>query len=235
MSLITCENVDLGYDGVIIAKDIDFSIKQGDYLSIIGKNGSGKTTLLKALLRLKNPIKGKVIYGDDLKQSDIGYLAQQTQIQKDFPASVFEVVLSGRASKRGYNTFYSKQDKKFALDKMDLLGIAELKGKSYRDLSGGQQQRTLLARAMCAAGRILFLDEPVTGLDPVVTTEFFNIINQMHIGGMTIVMVSHDIHCAVKYSNRIIQMDGKILFDGTVDEYKSSNIGAEFIGGHRHD
>ncbi len=235
MALITCENVSLGYEGLTVAKDINFSIYQGDYLSVIGRNGSGKSTLLKALLRIKEPERGKIVYGGGLKQSEIGCLAQQTPVQKDFPASVFEVVLSGRAPKRGLTPFYSRADKKDALDKMELLGITNLKERCFRELSGGQRQRALLARAMCAAEKILFLDEPVTGLDPVVTTEFFNIINEMHKNGMTIVMVSHDIHCAVKYSGRIIHMDGGILFDGTVDEYKKSKIGAEFIGGHKHD
>ena len=235
MPLITCENVSLGYEGLTVAKDINFSVNRGDYLSIIGRNGSGKSTLLKALLRLKAPEKGKIIYGEGLRQSDIGYLAQQTPVQKDFPASVFEVVLSGCVKSRGPFPFYSPDDKKKAHDKMALLGIEGIKNKCFRELSGGQQQRALLARAMCAADKILFLDEPVTGLDPVVTTELFNIINEMHKNGMTIVMVSHDVHCAVKYSGRILHMNGGILFDGTAEEYKTSAAGAEFIGGHKHD
>lgn len=233
MPLITCENVSLGYEGLTVAKDINFSINRGDYLSIIGRNGSGKSTLLKALLRLKTPEKGKITYGEGLRQTDIGYLAQQTPVQKDFPASVFEVVLSGCVKSRG--PFYSPEDKKKAVDKMELLGIEDIKNKCFRELSGGQRQRALLARAMCAADKILFLDEPVTGLDPVVTTELFNIINEMHKNGMTIVMVSHDVHCAVKYSGRILHMNGGVLFDGTAEEYKTSAAGAEFIGGHRHD
>ncbi len=235
MPLITCENVSLGYDGLTVARDINFSVNRGDYLSIIGRNGSGKSTLLKALLRLKAPEKGKIIYGEGLRQSDIGYLAQQTPVQKDFPASVFEVVLSGCVKSRGPFPFYSLEDKKKAHDKMALLGIEGIKNKCFRELSGGQQQRALLARAMCAADKILFLDEPVTGLDPVVTTELFNIINEMHKNGMTIVMVSHDVHCAVKYSGRILHMNGGVLFDGTAEEYKTSAAGAEFIGGHKHD
>ncbi len=235
MPLITCENVSLGYEGMTVARDISFSVNQGEYLSIIGRNGSGKSTLLKALLRLKAPERGKIIYGGGLVQSDIGYLAQQTPLQKDFPASVFEVVLSGCVKRRGPLPFYSLNDKKKAHDNMELLGISGIADKCFRELSGGQQQRALLARAMCAAGKILFLDEPVTGLDPVVTTELFNIINDMHKNGMTIVMVSHDVHCAVKYSGRILHMDGGILFDGTAEEYKRSAAGAEFIGGHKHD
>ncbi len=235
MPLITCKNLCLGYEGVTVARDISFSIEKGDYYSIVGRNGSGKSTLMRALLRLKSPDSGEVIYSDDLKQDDIGYLAQQTPVQKDFPASVGEVVLSGCVKRGGLLPFYTAEDRKKADAKMELLGISGLKNKCFRELSGGQQQRALLARALCAAGKILFLDEPVTGLDPVVTTEFFELINNMHKQGMTIVMVSHDIHCAVKYSGKILHMDGGILFNGTAEEYKNSETGAVYIGGHRHD
>ncbi len=235
MALIRCENVSLGYDGLQVIKNINFEINSGDYYSIIGRNGSGKSTLLKALLRLKSPENGKIVYGEDLSQKGIGYLAQQTPVQKDFPASVSEVVLSGCIKGRGFKPFYTKSDKELAYEKMNFLGIMSIKNKCFRELSGGQQQRVLLARAMCAAKRILFLDEPVTGLDPVVTTEFFDIIKRMHKDGMTIVMVSHDIHCAVKYSSRILHLENGVLFDGTAEEYKHSKVGIEFVGGHKHD
>lgn len=236
MSLIKCKNVSLSYDGLLVANNISFEINKGDYYSIIGRNGSGKSTLLKALLHLKATESGSIQYGDGLVQSDIGYLAQQTPVQKDFPASVNEVVLSGCLKGGVFKPFYSLSDKKLALEKMKLLGISNIKSKCFRELSGGQQQRVLLARAMCATRKILFLDEPVTGLDPVVTTEFFNIINKMHRDGITIVMVSHDIHCAVKYSNRILHLeDGNVMFDGPSKEYSRSKIGIEFVGGHKHD
>lgn len=235
MALIKCTNVNLSYEGFTVAKDVTFDINSGDYYSIIGRNGSGKSTLLKALLGLKQPESGKIEYSDGLRRADIGYLAQQTPVQKDFPASVKEVVLSGCLKGRGFMPFYSKKDKQLAEEKMSLLGISNIQNKCFRELSGGQQQRVLLARAMCSAKKILFLDEPVTGLDPVVTTEFFNIINKMHKSGITIVMVSHDIHCAVKYSNRILHMDNGIAFDGSAAEYVNSEVGREFVGGHKHD
>lgn len=235
MQIIKCENVNLAYEGLTVAKDVSFSINKGDYCSIIGRNGSGKSTLLKALLGLKQPESGTIEYCGGLKKSDIGYLAQQTPVQKDFPASVGEVVLSGCLKSGSFKPFFSRAEKNLAAQKMELLGISDIKNKCFRELSGGQQQRVLLARAMCSAKKILFLDEPVTGLDPVVTTEFFNIINDMHSNGITIVMVSHDIHCAVKYSTRILHMDGGIIFDGTAKEYAHSKVGIEFVGGHRHD
>ncbi len=235
MSLIKCTDVNLSYDGLRVAENLTFEINSGDYYSIIGRNGSGKSTLLKALLKLKQPDSGNIEYCDGFCQSDIGYLAQQTSVQKDFPASVSEVVISGCLKSNGFKPFFSKNDKRLAEEKMTLLGIDNIKDKCFRELSGGQQQRVLLARAMCAAKKMLFLDEPVTGLDPVVTTEFFNIINKMHDDGITIVIVSHDIHCAVKYSNRILHMDNEIAFDGTAREYVNSKVGRDFIGGHRHD
>ena len=236
MEQITCKNLAIGYDGKVLLKDINFSVKSGDYLCIIGENGSGKSTLMKTLLNLQQPISGKILYGAGVKSDEIGYLPQQTVIQKDFPASVREIVLSGCQNRVGMRPFYNRSEKKCASEMMEKLQITNLENRCYRELSGGQQQRVLLARAMCATRKILFLDEPVTGLDPVVTTEFFNIINEMHRNGITIVMVSHDIHCAVKYSNRILHLeDGSVMFDGPSKEYSRSKIGIEFVGGHKHD
>lgn len=235
MPLIKCENMDLSYEGLVVAEDITFQINKGDYYSIVGRNGGGKSTLLKALLKLKAPTKGKVIYGDGLNQSDIGYIAQQTPVQKDFPASVNEVVMSGCLKSDQFWPWFRYKDTRRAKDKMRLLGIENLKNKCFRELSGGQQQRVLLARAMCATNKILFLDEPVTGLDPVVTTEFFNIVSDMHKKGITIIMVSHDVHCAVKYSNKILHLDKNVMYDGSVDGYSKSKVGMQFVGGHKHD
>src|SRR5699024_3021217 len=165
MALIKCENVSIGYEGQTVVKDLDFQIDPGDYLCIVGENGSGKSTLVRSLLGLKNVEKGQIIYGDGLKQTEIGYLPQQTDVQKDFPASVYEVVRSGRLNSWGFHPFYTAADRKAAVEKMDLLGIRDLAKQCFRDLSGGQKQRVLLARALCATKSLLLLDEPVTGLD----------------------------------------------------------------------
>ncbi len=233
--LITCKDVELSYEGVTVARNIDIEIDQGDYYSIVGENGSGKSTLLRALLKLKQPTSGSIEYSRELSQSDIGYLAQQTEVQKDFPASVYEVVLSGCLNSHPFKIFYSKKDRETAEQKMRLLGIGDIKNKCFRELSGGQRQRVLLARAMCAAKKILFLDEPVTGLDPLVTTEFFEIIEDMNKNhGVTIVMVSHDVHCSIKYSNKILHLKRDVLFSGLTKDYINSEVGKEFIGGHSH-
>lgn len=235
MALISCENVSLSYDGITVAEDISFEISSGDYYSIIGRNGSGKSTLLKALLKLKSPDRGTIKYGDGLTSKDIGYLAQQTMVQKDFPASVSEVVLSGCNKHSVFSPFYTRADKELAAEKMEMLDILNLRNKCFRELSGGQQQRVLIARALCASAKLLFLDEPVTGLDPVMMTELFRIVDDMHKNGITIVMVSHDIHCAVKYSTKILHMDRHILFNGSAEDYKKSDVGINFVGGHKHD
>ena len=199
MALIKCENVSIGYEGQTIVRDLNFEIGQGDYLCIVGENGSGKSTLVKSLLGLKAVDSGKIEFGDGLKQKEIGYLPQQNDFQKDFPASVYEVVLSGRLNSRGFRPFYTATDKAEAAEKMEMLGITDLRGQCFRDLSGGQKQRVLLARALCATKKLLLLDEPVTGLDPIVTAEFYQLIQKINReSGIAVVMVSHDIESAVE-------------------------------------
>ena len=232
MPLIKCENVSIGYEGQTVVKDLNFAIEKGDYLCIVGENGSGKSTLVKSLLGLKNVEKGRITYGDGLKQNEIGYLPQQTDAQKDFPASVYEVVLSGRLNSRGFHPFYTVADRKQALEKMDLLGIRDLERQCFRDLSGGQKQRVLLARALCATGSLLLLDEPVTGLDPIVTGEFYDLIRRINReSGIAVVMVSHDIESAVKDATHILHLQETALFFGTTEDYRKSRIGKAFLGG----
>ena len=230
MALIKCENVSIGYEGQTVVKDLDFQIAPGDYLCIVGENGSGKSTLVRSLLGLKNVEKGQIIYGDGLKQTEIGYLPQQTDVQKDFPASVYEVVRSGRLNSRGFHPFYTAADRKAAVEKMDLLGIRDLARQCFRDLSGGQKQRVLLARALCATKSLLLLDEPVTGLDPIVTGEFYQLIRRIN-RESGIAVVSHDIESAVKDASHILHLQETALFFGTTEEYKRSPVGRRFLGG----
>ena len=236
MSLIRCENVSIGYEGQTVVKDLNFQIDAGYYLCIVGENGSGKSTLVKSLLGLKTVEKGRIIFGDGLMQNEIGYLPQQTDFQKDFPASVYEVVLSGRLNSRGIRPFYTSSDKKTACEKMDMLGILELSRQCFRDLSGGQKQRVLLARALCATKTLLLLDEPVTGLDPIVTAEFYELIRKINKeSGIAVVMVSHDIESAVKYATHILHLQEKALFFGTAEDYQKSRVGRAFLGGGADD
>ncbi|OUP85678.1 ABC transporter [Lachnoclostridium sp. An169] len=235
MALIKCENVSIGYEGQTVVRNLNFEIHSGDYLCIVGENGSGKSTLVKSLLGLKSVEKGRILYGDGLRQNEIGYLPQQTDSQKDFPASVYEVVLSGRLNSRGIRPFYTQADKKQAWEKMDMLGIRDLARQCFRDLSGGQKQRVLLARALCATKTLLLLDEPVTGLDPIVTAEFYQLIRKINReSGIAVVMVSHDIESAVQYASHILHLQETALFFGTAKEYEHSRVGRTFLGGEQH-
>lgn len=218
MAQLTCKKLTLGYNSKIILENLSFSVNKGDYLYIVGENGSGKTTLMKTLLRLLKPMSGEIKTGDGLLPDEIGYLPQQTDVQKDFPASVREIVLSGCQSRCGRRPFYNKEEKQLANENMKKLGIESLSKKCYRELSGGQQQRVLLARALCATQKMLLLDEPVTGLDPNATEEMYSLINDLHKSGITIIMISHDIEAAKKYATHVLHI-GKEIFFGDVEHY----------------
>ncbi|WP_010243469.1 metal ABC transporter ATP-binding protein [Acetivibrio cellulolyticus] len=231
MSIISCKGISIKYDGGFAVKDVSFELMQGDYLYIVGENGSGKSTLMKGILGLLKPANGQIIF-NGLKQKEIGYLPQQTVVQKDFPASVYEVVLSGCLNRHGFMPFYSKKDRENAKNNIKHLGIEAFKKKSYRDLSGGQQQRVLLARALCATDKLLMLDEPVSGLDPVVSSEMYSLLYKLnHEHGITIIMISHDIQSAVQYGNKILHMQTSPLFFGSTMEYMNTNIGIRMMGG----
>lgn len=223
MALIKVSSASLGYEGKPIVTDLNFEVNKGDYLCIVGENGSGKSTLMKTLLGQKHVISGKIEYGDGLRQKEIGYLPQQTEVQKDFPASVKEIVLSGCLNGCGLRPFYSKEQKKRAAEIMARLGITDLAKSCYRELSGGQQQRVLLARALCASKTLLVLDEPVAGLDPVVTKNLYKLITDINKEGITVIMVSHDIHAAIEFASHILHIGNKPLFFGTKEDYKSSD------------
>lgn len=224
MAQLICRNLSLGYDGKEILSGLDFSVNSGDYLCIIGENGSGKSTLMKTLLGLHKPMQGSIETADGLLQNEIGYLPQQTPVQKDFPASVFEIVISGCQGGMRFRPFNGKEEKKLAEKAMQKMNIVPLKNRCYRELSGGQQQRVLLARALCAAKRLLLLDEPVSGLDPKVTSDMYRLIGELNRkDGMTVIMISHDLNAAVTWASHILYI-GKEIFFGTKDEYLSSDI-----------
>lgn len=236
MSLLTVNNIAFAYDGRTVLSEVNFEVNAGDYLCIVGENGAGKSTLMKGLLDLKKPSAGKILTGDGLKSNEIGYLPQQTTIQKDFPASVYEVVLSGNLNSLRGKPFYGTKEKINTLGKMELLEITDLRKKSYKELSGGQQQRVLLARALCATKKLLLLDEPVTGLDPLMKSSFYKLIQRINtIEQITIVAVSHDISGAVEYASHILHLGKKQLFFGTKEAYLASDIGSKFVGGEKSD
>lgn len=234
--LLECRKVVMGYDGAAVVNSVSFELERGDYLCIVGENGSGKSTLIKGILGLIPLRGGSVGFSDGLKRTDIGYLPQQTQAQRDFPATVREVVLSGCLNgSRG--PFYSSADRNLANKNMEKLSVTDIARRSYRELSGGQQQRVLLARALCAAKELLLLDEPVTGLDPVVTAEFYRLIKKLNRdSGIAVIMVSHDIECAVEKANKILHLGERgVEFFGTTEDYLKSDAGRRFAGRGRND
>ena len=202
----------------------------------MGENGAGKSTLIAGLLGLKSPGSGQIIMGEGLRKNEIGYLPQKSPIQRDFPASVYEVVLSGRLNRQGFRPFYKKADKKAVEVNLKRLGIEDLKKRCFRELSGGQQQRVLLARALCATNKILLLDEPAAGLDPVATRRLYELVKAVNKKlDISVVMVSHDIESVMRYNSHVLHLGGRQLFYGTVEEYRSSPVGRHFLGGGDHD
>lgn len=235
--IFECKDVTLGYENKVVAKNLNFKIDQGDYLCVVGENGTGKSTLIKTSLGLIKPLNGEVIANVQGKNhKGVGYLPQQTQAQKDFPASVWEVVLSGVLNNDHRCPFYNKKDKAEAEKNMEKLNILDLKKRCYRELSGGQQQRVLLARALCATDSVLILDEPVTGLDPAASMELYETIKDLNKKeNVTIIMVSHDIKNALNYATHILHLEQEKDFFGTVEEYKKSNVSNMFLGGAAND
>lgn len=230
MAQISAQKVTMSYEKKLVLDGVSFDVEQGDYLCIVGENGSGKTTLMKGILGLMPLRSGTIRFGEGVKVNHIGYLPQQTVVQRDFPASVFEVVLSGCLNRIGMKPFYSGREKKRALRNLEMLGIETLKYKSYKSLSGGQRQRVLLARALCATEKLVLMDEPATGLDPIVTGELYQIIKDLNRTGVTIIMISHDVKAAVENANKILHIGNSTEFFGLTEDYLRSEAGKRFLG-----
>ncbi len=229
MPILTCQKITVKYENQVVISDVTFEVCEGDYLCIVGDNGTGKTTLLKAMLGLKSIQSGSVVFDAALSRNEIGYISQQNNINRDFPASVYEVVLSGCLNKHGLSPFYTHTEKNRAEQVMEKLGIQDIKAKSFQDLSGGQQRRVLLARAMMASSKVLFLDEPVAALDPIATADFYELLNLLRTDGLTIIMVSHDIHSAIHNASHILHLSTDSYFYGTTAEYITSSFGKTYL------
>jgi zinc transport system ATP-binding protein len=227
--LLTLEGVSFAYDRRLVVENLSFSLDEGDYLAIIGENGSGKTTLLLGLLGLKEPVGGSIVRSPALKAHRIGYLPQQVPEQRDFPATVREIVLSGRLNRHGLISFYSSRDRQAADDVIKRLALEDLQNRSFRELSVGQRQRVLLARALTAAQGFLLLDEPVAGLDPIVSHEFYRLIRELNRSGVTVIMVSHDIHCVTRDSTHVLHLGYGHSYHGTTGQYMSSELVASYL------
>ena len=228
MAQIICDQLTLGYENTRLLTGLSFQVNAGDYLCIVGENGSGKSTLVRTLLGLQPPVSGSIRISDGLSAREIGYLPQQTEVQRDFPASVREIVLSGCQNRMGLRPFYRREERALAESNMEKLGIQSLAGRCYRELSGGQQQRVLLARALCATRKLLLLDEPVSGLDPFATNEMYHLIAGLNDEGISIIMVSHDIDAALRYASHILHIGGGTFF-GTAADYAASPVGRRYL------
>ena len=227
MIALKCENLCLGYEGSMVLKNVNFEIKKGEYFCIVGENGVGKSTLVKAILGLKNPTGGII----EVDRKGIGYLPQMTKTQKEFPASVKEVVMSGFTGKMGIRPFYLKSEKQQAEEKMQMMGIENLQNKSCSELSGGQMQRTLFARALCAADNMLMLDEPSSGLDPVAASYMYGFAKMLsREKEITVVMVTHDIHHALHNADKILHLSvtGHHFF-GSPEDYLKTELAKHFV------
>lgn len=235
MAIIECKNLTMGYGSHIALQNLSFSVEEGDYLCIVGENGSGKSTLIKGLLGLQQPRSGSITL-NGITARGIGYLPQQSMTQRDFPASVREVVLSGCLALGGWSPFYSAADKKRMDDALKRLKISDLVNRSFKELSGGQRQRVLLARALCAADKLLLLDEPAAALDPAASAELYSVIDELnHSHKMTIIMVSHDLDAA-RSAGKILHMANGCAFFGTTEEYYKSDVAHHLLGReHHHD
>lgn len=224
MSIFECKKLNIGYSDKVVCKDINFAVEKGQYLCIIGENGSGKSTLIKTILGIEKNLSGKIVFDKNFKKNRVGYLPQQSDIQKDFPATVTEIVLSGFVSSMGFRPYYKKSEKEKAKEVMEYLGIEELANKSFRELSGGQQQRVLLARALCTTDEILFLDEPTNALDSRSISKFYKLIQDLNAKGMTIVMVSHNIDKVLEYASNIVYLKNTMLFAGSKEDFEKTDI-----------
>lgn len=230
MELMICRDLSVGYGGRIVSHDVNFSLSQGDYLCVVGENGAGKSTLMKTLLGLQAPLSGEIRFCGGLKRTEIGYLPQHSAIQRGFPATVGEVVVSGFLGRNGMRPFYTREQHAMAQENMEKVGISDLKKQSYRALSGGQQQRVLLARALCAAGRMLLLDEPVTGLDPGAAMEMYAAVRELNRrDSLAVIMISHDIQASVREASHILHMAHRPAFFGPVQEYAKSGVGRRYL------
>ena len=227
---INCQNASFGYDGHVVVHGLNFSVEAGDFLLVAGENGSGKSTLVKGLLKLIAPMEGSIQFSREFEQTNTGYLSQQAAAKQDFPAGVLEIVMSGNLGKKGFWPFYSHAEKKRARENMDLLGIANIQGRCFRELSGGQQRRVLLARSLCAADKLLVLDEPFAGLDPLISAELYKLLEKINRElRMTIIMVSHEIDAAV-CATKVLHLQKRQLFFGSMEDYRRSETGRVFLG-----
>ena len=215
--IVRLEGVWVSYDGMPALEGLSLSINEGDFLGVIGPNGSGKTTFLKVIVGLIKPDRGKVLVmgkSPEKSRADIGYVSQKSFFDHDFPISVWEVVLMGRYVKTGLFRHYSTEDKRIAGETLETVGMREHQNRQIGSLSGGQQQRVFIARALATDPKLLLLDEPVDSVDPVMQTEFYELLEGLR-QKMAIVLVSHDISAVSIYVDKIACLNRQLYYHGS--------------------
>lgn len=235
---IEISHVSFSYDDTEVLRDITFEIHKGDYLGLVGPNGAGKTTLLKIMLGLLAPKTGRVLlFGRDARQFQdwpkIGYVPQKAvHFDKRFPATVFEVVLMGRAALRGIGRRFTQEDRMMAEDALKTAEMWEYRNRLIGDLSGGEQQRVFIARALVTKPEVIFLDEPTTGVDAVSQEEFYALLRKLNQESQaTLVLISHDIERVLREAMHIACIDRTLVCHGSPEDYKKeAAAGLE----HRH-
>ena len=229
MTQLICRDLTLGYEGRIVAENLNFEVNRGDFLAIVGENGSGKSTLLKAILHLHAPISGSIRFGEGLDRTSFGYLPQRSEVQSDFPASCFEVVLSGALAGCGLRPFYRRAQKKRAEEAMKRLDVFDLRDKPFSKLSGGQQQRVLLCRALCSADQMLLLDEPAAALDEASKKELYHTVARLKSEGVTVLMITHDLRAVSEFATHVLHVGAPVFF-GKTEEYMAQYFAASGEG-----
>ena len=227
-------------------ENVDLNIHKGDYLGVIGPNGGGKTTLIKIMLGLLMPKIGVVkMFGEDIQSfedwSKVGYVPQKViNFDVNFPATVFEVVAMGRYGKRGLFKSLTKEDKRIIGDSLKQVEMFEFKNRIIGDLSGGQQQRVFIARALAGQPEVIFLDEPMAGVDSLAQDQFYQLLKKLnHELGLTLVFISHDIEAVVNEVTEIAFVNRKLSYDDdpksfVKEEMKKLYGDSKFIHHHKH-
>jgi zinc transport system ATP-binding protein len=221
-SILELKQLRLGFGDNIVINNASLVLEEGDFACIVGANGAGKSTLVRAILGLIKPLGGDIHYCGDLKQTQIGYLPQETRPDSNFPATVEEIVLSGCLGHMGWKPFYCHKEKQHIRRSLKILGIESLAKKRFVDLSGGQKQKVLLARSLSATTKMIILDEPSNSLDHKSRKDFYKTLKNLNREqGLTILMITHDLDADDLIGNKVIAIkEGKVTLSETNDYLK---------------
>ena len=217
-----------GYKTNVALKNVNLSVFGGEYICIVGNNGTGKSSLIKCMLGLQKSDTGSISLF--CNKNDISYVPQLNTIPLDFPATVEEIILTGTQKANFKLPFYSKCDKASSEKAIKSVGLERLSKRKINELSGGQRQRVFLARALCKNPKLLILDEPCSGLDEKTTNDFYELLGELNSKfNKTVIMITHDYNCVKNYATRVIKLENKVVFDGSVGSFFKENTKGELL------